>query len=856
LPFSKSPVTVLLLSAFAAPPGVLAAAPPDFARDVQPIFAQRCQGCHGAKMQMAGLRLDQGRAALGGSASGPVIVPGKAAESRLIQRVTSDKASFRMPPSGEGLPAGQIAVLKAWIDAGAVWPGAEGPAVKPPAGAAAISSTHWSFQPIAHPQPPAVKNTEWVRNPIDAFILAKLEGQGIGPSPEASKAALLRRVSLDLTGLPPTPEEAREFVGDASADAYDRVVDRLLASPHYGEKWARHWLDLARYADSDGYEKDLQRANAWRYRQWVIDALNADMPFDRFTIEQLAGDLLPNATVEQRVATGFQRCTLTNREAGVDRAETRFEQVVNRTNTTATVWLGLTIGCAQCHNHKFDPLTQRDHYRLEAFWNVADEGVIDAPLDGEWGGYLRALPEHRREVDAALRQFCVPERMPQWIEKMRTAFREPGKDIEWDFQITSFRAMFDGADKFLRGDPEGDDPRLRARLVRYYIGSPGPQTDDITREDYRRLRELLTGIDAKLPRISQADVLTAMARPPKTYIHLGGDYKALGAEVGPGVPAVLPQIAAANPTRLDLARWLVSRGNPLTARVAVNRMWQELFGRGLVRTSEDFGTQGDAPTHPELLDWLSADFMDHGWGMKRMHRMMVMSAAYRQSSGARPDLEARDPENTLVARQGRLRLPAELVRDEALAAAGLLNPAVGGRSVRPPQPKGVAELGYAGSVKWNEDSGAERYRRGLYVFFQRTTPYPMLMNFDMPDSNVTCSRRRRSNTPLQALNLLNDPVFHEAAQGLAVRLYRELPQGGFDERLDRAYLLALGRTPTAKERERLRQYHQQQAGILRSEKSAAEILPFAPDGADGVEAGAWVGVARVLMNLDEFVNRE
>ena len=827
------------------------AAAPDFARDVQPILAARCQGCHGSKMQMAGLRLDQGAAALTGSASGPVIVRGSSAGSKLYQRVSSDKPGVRMPPAGPPLTAEQLAILKSWIDDGAVWPGADQPAVPSKA-----TSTLWSLQPIRRPEPPLVRARQWVRNPIDNFVLAKLESRSLEPSPEAGRRALIRRVTLDLTGLPPTPDELRDFLADNRTDAYERLVDRLLASPHYGERWARNWLDLARYADSDGYEKDLTRVNAWRYRHWVIQALNADMPFDQFTIEQLAGDLLPRATVEQRVATGFQRNALTNREAGVDRAEARFEQIVNRANTVSTVWLGLTIGCAQCHNHKYDPLTQRDHYRLQAFWNATDESTIDAPLAGEQGAYLRALPAYQQNVRALMEFYRVPERMAKWTGDMRRAFREQGKDIEWDFQVTQFRAMVDGGDKFLRGEPEADEAPIRERLVRYFLSSPGPNVDRTTRTDFRQLREEWAALDLKMPVLSQADVLAPMRVPAKTYVHLGGDYRTLGDEVEAGVPAILPQLPKGENSRLALARWLVSRDNPLTARVAVNRMWQEFFGRGIVRTAEDFGTQGDTPSNPELLDWLATEFRDAGWSMKRMHRLMVTSSTYRQSSRARPEVDAKDPENTLLSHQSRVRLPAELIRDEALAASGLLDPTIGGRSVKPPQPKGVAELVYGGSAKWVESSGTDRYRRGLYIHFQRTAPYPMLMNFDAPDSNVTCMRRRRSNTPLQALNLLNDPVFHEAAQSLAVRVYQELPDATFDERLDRVYTLTLGRPASPRERERLAKYFEQQKRILKAEGAAHEMLPFPPEKSDPVEAAAWVGVGRVLMNLDEFVNRE
>ena len=630
---------------------------------------------------------------------------------------------------------------------------------------------------LRRPDPPKVRNRVWSQNAIDRFILAKLEDEGTSPSPQADRNTLIRRVSLDLIGLPPTPAEAAAFAADKRPDAYERLLDRLLASPHYGEKWARTWLDLAHYADSDGYEKDLVRPWAWRYRQWVLEALNRDMPYDQFTIEQLAGDLLPGATVEQNVATGFLRNTLTNREAGVDRMEARFEQIVSRTNTVGAVWLGLTVGCAQCHNHKFDPIPQKDYYRLFAFMNGTEEDDIEAPLPGELDPYLRAKPEYDRQRNEILAENHVPELQAKWEPRIQQAFREQGKDLEWDFAVTEIRAAFDGADKFLRGYWTNRTKRQADNLIDYFLSHRGPdlERDKQVSEQFKQAREKLAALKKTLPEIALAPAVHTDPVAVETHLHVGGDYQALGEAVEPGTLSVLPPMQAPTqamnkPDRLALATWIVSRDNPLTARVAVNRMWQDFFGSGLVRSSEDFGAQGEKPSHPELLDWLACEFEDRGWSMKRMHKLIVMSAAYRQSSAVRKDLEARDPGNALLARQSRLRLPAELIRDEALSVSGLLNPAIGGKSVRPPQPAGVAELGYANNVKWVESKGADRYRRGMYIHFQRTTPYPMLMNFDEPDSNTSCTRRRRSNTPLQSLNLLNDPVFFEAAQALAARV--------------------------------------------------------------------------------------
>lgn len=795
----------------------LQAAEPDFVKDVQPILAAKCIACHGPGQQMAGLRLDGGASILKGAHSGAVVAPGDSGKSRLVERVASVKPGFKMPPAGEPLTPSEVAIVRAWIDAGA----------KAPQGG------HWSFQAIRRPTPPAVQNAAWVRNPIDAFVLARLDAEKVQPSSEASKTTLLRRASLDLIGLPPTPSEINEFLNDPRPDAYERVLDRLFASPHYGEKWARHWLDLAHYADSDGFEKDLVRPWAWRYRHWLINALNQDLPFDRFTAQQIAGDLLPNPTVEQRVATGFHRTVLTNREAGVDRAEARFDQDISRTNTVSTVWLGLTTGCAQCHNHKYDPVSQKEYYQLFAYVSGIQEDDIDAPLPGEVGPYLKARPEYELKRAALLAEYDIAPQQAAWESKLKNAVLKPGTDIEWDFMVTSFRAMNDNATKMLFTDPAQRSRRQRERMTAAFLGNPGPdiKKDKEHEAKLKEAREKLSKLNEMLPVFTEAMAVRTDPEAAKPYIALGGDYRSKGSEVQPGLPAVLTQAAPRN--RLELAQWLTGPENPLTARVTANRMWQEFFGRGIVRTSDDFGMQGEKPTHPELLDWLASEFRDSGWSMKRMHRWIVSSATYRQSSHARPDLKERDPGNLLLARQGRLRLPAELVRDAALSASGLLNTSIGGRSIRPPLPAGIAELGYANNVKWAESTGPDRYRRGLYVHFQRTTPYPQLMNFDAPDSNVACVRRSRSNTPLQALNLLNDPVFVEAAQGFAVRLLNEATT----DRVSYAFRLALGRDPSARERERMSKYvDEQQTGQP--------------------EAAAWVAAGRVLMNLDEFIVRE
>ncbi len=824
------------LSTFAQTPGKV-----DFTRDVEPLFQKRCYMCHGPQQQMSGLRFDQKESA------DRVIQPGKSASSRLIQMVSGTQKKV-MPPIGPRLTAAEIGMLRSWIDEGAPW-----------AAGGAQPAVHWSFRKIQRPEPPAVGDRAWVRNPIDQFVLAKLDSEGIAPSPEAGRVTLIRRASLDLTGLLPTPQEVEAFVHDNRPDAYDRVVDRLLASPHYGERWGRFWLDLARYADSDGYEKDRARPWAWRYRQWVIDALNRDMPYDEFTIDQLAGDLLPNRTTDTLVATGFNRNTLTNREGGTDPEQFRDEQVLDRAATLGTVWLGLTVGCAQCHNHKFDPISQKEFYQLTAFFNTQEEVNAAAPMPGELGPYLEARPAYDKKRVELLAEYKLPEAEADWEDKLRYAEQHPGEHDDWSFAYGEFTHNIDSAKKVLFLDRARRTELQERAMLDYFLSAcgnlyPKQHCKDLKISD---ARTKLDELNEALPHFSYAPVLVENDTPPKTYIHIKGDWREHGDEVQPGTPAVLPPLpAGVKPTRLVLARWLVSPDNPLTSRVAVNRIWQELFGRGIVKTSEDFGTQGDEPTHPRLLDWLASEYMARGWSTKQMIRLIVTSSTYRQSSKARPELAQRDPDNALLSRQSRVRLPAELVRDETLEAAGLLDPRIGGPSVRPPQPKGVAELSYAGSVKWHESTGADRYRRGIYILFQRTVPYPMLVNFDEPSSNLSCTRRERTDTPLQALNLLNDPVFFEAAQGLAFRVMHEA-SGGFGDRLNFAYRVTVGREPSAREAERLGKYYDDTLKELQdNQKTVAELFPNRLEGVPQAQAAAWVELSRVLLNLDEFITRE
>jgi len=655
--FVFGPAAVLIAVAFAAaePPKPAAKLPApatgsvDFAKDVWPILNAYCVKCHNADKRKGGLALTDGESAMAGGDSGKAIASGKSADSRLIHLVAGVDPDAKMPPDGKPLSAAEVAVLRAWIDQGAKWDKAVAVAGIGP------KSKHWSFQPINNPPLPSIKDSEWVRNGIDRFILARLEREQIAPLPEADRATLIRRLAFDLIGLPPTPDEVDAFINDRSPNAYESLVDRLLHSPHYGERWARHWLDAARYADSDGYEKDTGRPWAWRYRDWVIKALNDDMPYDRFTIEQLAGDLLPGATVDQKTATGFHRNTLTNKEGGVDQEEFRVAAVMDRVSTTGKVFLGLTLGCCQCHDHKFDPLSQRDFYRFFAFFNSDREVDIDSPLPDE-GDKLK-------------------ERL--------AAYAKRRAELQ--------RAVDDHA-KTLTAEQAKTDAKLK------------------------QLKAAVTKHDAAKPTPSKAPTLSLGPTKP-THVMIRGDFLRKGAEVTPGVPAAIgatPQAA----NRLDLAKWIVDPTNPLSRRVLVNWVWQKYFGRGIVSTPEDFGTQGEKPSHPELLDWLATQTRTHQWSLKSLHRLIVTSATYRQSSKYRPDLRDRDPLNILLARQNRLRLEAEVVRDAALTTSGLLNSTIGGPSIRPPQPAGVSELTYAGSAKWVVSTGYDRIRRGLYIWFQ------------------------------------------------------------------------------------------------------------------------------------------
>jgi hypothetical protein len=747
----------------------------DYRRDIRPILAANCFPCHGQdeKKRQAGLRLDVPEAAYGKSAEGhTAVVPGKPQSSALYMRITA-KTALKMPPekSGKRLTGEEIAVLTRWIAGGARY------------------APHWAFQKPRRPVAPNVKNARWTRNAIDFFILARLEREGLAPSPEADRYTLIRRLSLDLIGLPPTPQEGDAFAADRSPDAYEKLVDRLLASPRFGEKWARMWLDVARYADSAGYGSDPLRPNLWPYRDWVIHAFNTDLPYDRFLIEQIAGDLLPNPTQEQKVATAFHRNTMTNTEGGTDREEFRTAAVKDRSITTAQAVMGLTLGCAQCHSHKFDPITNREFYRFMAFFNQTEDN--DQPDERPT---MPLLSEAQQNRMAALKaEIATLEKTP-------------------------------------------------------------PATPEAKAEMEKKRKALAEIKPTNLPVMKELP--TEKRRP--SHVLVLGNFLLKAEPVEPGVPAAFHKMPAGAPmNRLGLAQWLVSRDNPLTARVAVNRLWAQLFGTGIVETEEDFGQQGALPSHPELLDWLAVEFMDRGWDIKGLLKLIVTSATYRQSSRVDPIVWERDPRNRLLSRYPRRRLAAENVRDQALALSGLLSDKIGGPSVFPPQPSGLWQAAFNGERNYPTSTGEDRYRRGLYTFWRRTVPPPSLATFDAPSREICTLRRIHTNTPLQALVTLNDPAYVEMAQAMGRRIVKE---GGatVDSRIRYGLRLALSRPPRDAQTAPLRTLYAQEVARYRSDPEAARKLatdPLGPlpAGMDPAEMAAWTVLSNVLLNLDSVL---
>ncbi len=820
---------ILLLICLAGP--LAAAAPVDYAREVKPILAEHCYRCHGASQQKGGLRIDTAAFGLKGGETGPSFKPGKSAESLLIQAVNGTHADIsRMPYKKPPLADPQIVLLARWIDEGAKAPDDEAPE----------ANKHWAFVGPIRAALPVVKQTNWPRNPIDRFVLARLEKENIQPSPEADRITLIRRLSLDLIGLPPTLAELGAFVNDTRPDAYERLVERLLASPHYGERWGRHWLDVARYADSNGYSIDAPRT-IWKYRDWVIAAHNRDLPFDQFVIEQLAGDLLPNATLEQKIATGFHRNTQINQEGGIDPEQFRVESVMDRVNTTATAFLGVTLGCAQCHDHKFDPFTQREYYQFYAFFNNTIEdghgksaplGMLEIPGETE---ALENLPKELEEAEADLNRYLDTKgsEVVKWEQALTPEEQAKLKpEVRKTLQVTF-------ANRTMK--------QKRAVYAAF-------RADDL---EFKQRNAKLAKLEKRQPKPVSTLVMVERPEPRESFVFIKGDFTRKGEIVTPATLKILqPMPPREKPNRLDLARWIVDPENPLTARVTVNRVWLQYFGRGLVETENDFGTQGSLPSHPELLDWLSTELVAQKWSLKAIHRLIATSATYRQTSRVRPELATIDPNNKLLARQSRLRLDAEIVRDVCLSASGLLHEKVGGPSVFPPQPAGVMNLGQS-KRDWTASTGPDRYRRGMYSFFWRATPHPALMVFDSADGFSACTRRVRSNTPLQALTLLNDQAFVEFAQALAARVLKEGQKPNSD-RMELAFRLCLSRQPARDEKQKLLDLlGSELRAFEKSPQEAAAIVSAKKDSqSDLKELAAWTVISRVLLNLDETITRE
>jgi mono/diheme cytochrome c family protein len=981
----------------------------DFVRDIQPIFKANCDQCHGATKASGFLRLDTKQIAL------KVIQPGNSNDSRLVHRILGQGGEARMPMGGEPLKPEQIALIKRWIDEGAIWPDS----------ASVKIDQHWAFVKPERPNVPATKFQS--RNPIDNFVFAMQEKQGLSPSPEADKATLIRRVSLDLTGLPPSPKEVDAFLADKSANAYEKLVDRLLVSPHYGERWGRWWLDVARYADTNGFEKDRPRS-IWPYRDWVIKAFNQNLPFDQFTIEQLAGDLLPNAMLDQKVATGFLRNSMQNEEGGVDPEQFRTEGLIDRVDATGKAFLGLTVACAQCHTHKFDPIPHREYYQFFAFLNNDDEPEIEVPdekinkkraeilskiadieLDlktkisrmpedavADWertanknlvnwtpltdteifaafgvkfdkledGSYIakgdnatannyivkaktnlkgitgfrielisdrnlpregpgraadgtlyfsefiaEAAPLNKQDAlekvalmnataDMARPDFPVSNVIDgnvktHWFSDFGPVKRNQDRNIviatkspvgfnDGTFFTFQLASKFDESISWgkpnigrfrisVTTDPTPTADPVPPRIRRLMAIPVRQRTEEQQREMFSYYRTTVPAwaeankkIDDLLKEWPYGPTTLALAKrsqPRTTRIFKRGDWKNPGDEVTAGTPSALhpfPKDAPRN--RLGLAQWIVDKNNPLTARVIVNRIWQQYFGQGLVATPEDFGTRCEKPSHPELLDWLAREFWDNGKSLKAIHRLIVTSATYRQSSKLTPQLQEKDPYNRWLARAPRLRVEAEIVRDVALTASGLLSRKIGGPSVYPPIPDGVLSLGYGAQLPWPTEKGEDRYRRGMYIFWKRNVPYPGLLVFDQPAGDFSCPRRVTSNTPLQALTTLNDVTFMEAAQGLALRVWKE---GGVTDRekINYAFRLCTGRVPDQFEVAELTKLLQQQRSTFKGNTASAVYVSSAdlnniPEGIDLHELAPWTMVARVLLNLDATITKE
>jgi Protein of unknown function (DUF1553)/Protein of unknown function (DUF1549)/Planctomycete cytochrome C len=826
---------------------------PDFTRDIRSILVSKCFQCHGPddKVRKAGLRLDTREGAIRKLDDGKTaIVPGDIRKSELVQRVTSNDSMHVMPPAktGKRLTADEINVLSRWIAAGAPYP------------------QHWAYVKPARTSVPETKDKNWPITPIDRFILARLEKEGLKPNGLADAYTIIRRLSIDLTGLPPTIAEAGAFAKEYAAKpqaAYEALVDNLLAKKSYGERWASLWLDLARYADSQGFANDPDRT-IWRYRDWVIQALNDNLPYDQFTIQQLAGDMLPSPTTSQLIATGFHRNTLTNTEGGTNPEEFRSAAVVDRVNTTFQVWLGTTIACSQCHNHKYDPFSQKEFFQIYAILNNCEDAnggndvptitVATAGQEEQYDKLSKQLAEVKKESDEEIRKVDVKQ--AEWEKSYRfegPLFSDRSASLvlaairshSWLRTAKALSALPKDVADIMRKQPKDRKAPETQKLQAHHRG---------LHNSWKALDKEMKFLEPLVKNVSTTAPILREGKARETRIQLRGNFLDIGDKVEAGLPAALPRAEDGTINRLTFARWIVSEDNPLTARVAVNRIWEELFGTGIVETSEDFGTQGELPSHPELLDWLATEYIRLRWDTKSLIKLIVSSAAYRQSSLVNDEVAKRDSFNRLMARGPRVRLTAEAVRDQALFASGLLSSKMYGPPVQPPKPNFGLNAAFGGSTDWQPSVGEDKYRRALYTKVRRNAPYPSLTTFDAPERTYCNVRRIRTNTPLQALVTLNDPVYVEAAQALARHVMKE--DGDTATRMRYAFRLVLTRSPTESEVKRLVElFEKAREKYLKDDNAATAMatkpLGALPMGVKAVDAAAWTVVANVLLNLDE-----
>lgn len=805
----------------------------NFDRDVRPILSDNCFQCHGPDeaQREAGIRLDTKDGALAAIDNGEVVAPGNPGDSLLFQRIISNDPDYRMPPpeAKKTLETTEIETLRRWIEEGAEW------------------SEHWAFVTPTKPAPAEVPDEPWVRNAIDRFIGAKLDEIDLSPSPEASRETLIRRVSLDLTGLPPTPEEVNAFITDPAADAYKRVVDRLLSSPHYGERWAWPWLDAARYADTNGYQGDRERT-MYPWRDWVVQALNDNMPYDQFTIWQLAGDLLPEPTQEQLIATGFNRNHMINGEGGRIAEENRIEYIFDQLETVGTVWMGLTMNCARCHDHKYDPITKNDYYSLFAFFN-------QTPVTGEGGDPKTAPNIALQPLKTEIRLSGLNSTIAALKNSLkgRRAALLPVPEY-WEREALMGLEDDDTLIQILNTPREERTKEQAEEAAKRFLDS-----DEAYRELNARVTDLTKERDSIENGTVRVMIMEDMSEPRATHILERGNYRKPGETVEADVPATLPDLPPDAPrNRIGLAKWLVDPGHPLTARVTVNRFWAEIFGQGLVKSTENFGVQGEQPSHPELLDWLAVTFVESGWDIKALLRRIVASATYRQASVIDNETLAADPLNRYLARGPRFRMPSWMIRDQALFASGLMVPELGGPPVKPYQPDGLWQEFSFGNIKYKRDTGEKLYRRSLYTYWRRIVAPPMF--FDSSTRQTCTVKATRTNTPLHALATLNDPAYVEAGRALAERLLT-MPNASDHDRIGIAFQRVMARPAREEEVEllvrslqRLKTQYGGDPDAANAYLAVGEHTPSVE--MDPIEHAAYASLCLALLNTDEALTRE